>query len=196
MNQNAASLRIGFAMTGSFCTFKQVIAQMEEMAKIPNWDITPILSQNSYETDTRFGTAQEFRERIEKICGKKILHTIFETEPIGPKKLLDVLVVAPCTGNTLGKLANGITDTSVTLAVKAHLRNARPVVIAVSTNDALANSAQNIGTLLNNKHIFFVPMAQDNCEGKPCSVVADFTKIIPAVTSALNDKQIQPLLLS
>ena len=188
-------LRVGFALTGSFCTFDRAIAQLSELASQENWDITPIMSQNSYCTDTRFGLAEDFIERIEKICGKKILHTIAQTEPIGPQKLLDVLVVAPCTGNTLGKLANSITDTSVTLAVKAHLRNARPVVLAVSTNDALSNSAKNIGILLNNKNIFFVPMSQDNPAGKPTSVVADFSRIIPAVRSALEGRQLQPLLL-
>ena len=195
MNQIPTPLRVGFVMTGSFCTFSKVLAQLEIMAARPDWEIIPIMSENAYSIDTRFGSAKDFREKIESICGREILHTIFQTEPIGPKKLLDVLVVAPCTGNTLGKLANGIIDTSVTLAVKAHLRNARPVVIAASTNDALANSAKNIGTLLNNKNIFFVPMAQDNAENKPCSVVADFTKIIPAVESALHQKQLQPLLI-
>ena len=191
----ASPLRVGFALTGSFCTFSKVLEQMEAAAAHPDWEIIPIMSETAYSLDTRFGSAEEFHRRIEKICGREILHTIFQTEPIGPKKLLDVLVVAPCTGNTLGKLANGIIDTSVTLAVKAHLRNARPVVIAASTNDALANSAQNIGTLLNNKHIFFVPMGQDNFEKKPCSVVADFTKIIPTVEAALHEKQLQPLLV-
>ena len=139
-------IRIGFALTGSFCTFSQVIDQLEQLANHPGWEIFPIMSPNAYETDTRFGLAKDFRARIQSICGHEIWHTIFETEPIGPKKLLDVLVVAPCTGNTLGKLANGISDSSVALAVKAHVRNARPVVLAVSTNDALANSAKNIGT--------------------------------------------------
>ena len=153
------------------------------------------MSPNAYSIDTRFGLAKDFRDQIQKICNHEIIHTIFDAEPIGPKKLLDVLVVAPCTGNTLGKLANGIYDTSVTLAVKAHLRNARPVVIAVSTNDALASSAKNIGTLFNNRHIFFVPMAQDNAQSKPTSIVADFTKLIPSIESALEEKQLQPVLL-
>lgn len=188
-------IRIGFALTGSFCTFSQVIDQLEQLASHPGWEIFPIMSPNAYETDTRFGLAKDFRARIQSICGHEIWHTIFETEPIGPKKLLDVLVVAPCTGNTLGKLANGISDTSVTLAVKAHLRNARPVVLAVSTNDALANSAKNIGTLFNSKHIFFVPMAQDNATAKPTSIVADFTKLEPAIESALQNRQMQPVML-
>lgn len=186
-------IQVGFALTGSFCTFSQVISQLEEIAKHPDWEITPIMSPNAYSTDTRFGLAKDFCADIQRICGHEILHTIFQTEPIGPKKLLDVLVVAPCTGNTLGKLANGIYDTSVTLAVKAHLRNARPVVLAVSTNDALSSSAKNIGTLFNNRHIFFVPMTQDNAQAKPTSVVADFTKLIPAIEASLEEKQLQPV---
>ena len=173
MSSNSCSNRpvqVGFALTGSFCTFHQVIEQMEAVAAHPDWQVIPILSPNAYETDTRFGKAADFREQIERICGHEIWHTIAQTEPIGPKKLLDVLLVAPCTGNTLGKLANGITDTSVTMAVKAHLRNARPVVLAVSTNDALANAGKNIGLLFNSKNIYFVPMRQDNAAGKPASV--------------------------
>lgn len=192
---NTTPIRIGFALTGSFCTFQQVITQLEQIASHPNWEIIPIMSPNAYQTDTRFGQAEIFRQRIESICGHEILHTIVQTEPIGPKKLLDVMVVAPCTGNTLGKLANGITDTCVTLAVKAHLRNARPVVLAVSTNDALANAGKNIGTLLNCKNIFFVPMRQDNAFDKPTSVVADFTQLVPSIESALENRQLQPLLL-
>lgn len=191
---SAKPVQVGFALTGSFCTFSQVLSELQQIAAHPNWEITPIMSSNAYSTDTRFGLAEDFRSRIQNICNHEILHTIFETEPIGPKKLLDVLVVAPCTGNTLGKLANGISDTSVTLAVKAHLRNARPVVLAVSTNDALANSAKNIGTLFNNKNIFFVPMKQDNAFDKPTSIVADFSKLVPAIESALNGKQLQPVL--
>ncbi len=193
-NTPSHNVRVGFAMTGSFCTFSQVMEQLEQVAAHPGWDVVPIMSPNAYSTDTRFGCAKDFRERMKTICGHEVLHTIFETEPIGPKKLLDVLVVAPCTGNTLGKLANGIIDTSVTLAVKAHLRNARPVVLAVSTNDALANSAKNIGTLFNSKNIFFVPMRQDNAYDKPTSIVADFSKLIPSIESALDNKQLQPLL--
>ena len=183
MNEHAP-VRVGFAMTGSFCTFSQVIDQMEQMAQQTDWQLYPIMSPNAYETDTRFGNAQQFRRRIEEIC---------QTEPIGPKKLLDVLLVAPCTGNTLGKLANGITDTSVTLAVKAHLRNARPVVLAVSTNDALANAGKNIGSLFNSKNIYFVPMRQDAPEQKPCSIVADFSRLTDTVQSALSARQLQPL---
>ena len=196
LSSNSCSNRpvqVGFALTGSFCTFHQVIEQMKAVAAHPDWQVIPILSPNAYETDTRFGKAADFRTQIERICGHEIWHTIAQAEPIGPKKLLDVLLVAPCTGNTLGKLANGITDTSVTMAVKAHLRNARPVVLAVSTNDALANAGKNIGLLFNSKNIYFVPMRQDNAAGKPTSVVADFTQIVPAVEAALQARQVQPL---
>lgn len=186
-------IRIGYALTGSFCTFSQTMEQLRQLAA-QEWDIFPIMSFNAYNTDTRFGKAADFIEEMEQLSGKTVIHTIDQAEPIGPQKLLDVLVVAPCTGNTLGKLANGITDTPVTLAVKSHLRNGRPVVLAVSTNDALSNSAKNIGALMNNRNIYFVPMGQDSCNGKPTSVVADFSQLIPAVRSALEGRQIQPIL--
>ena len=158
-------------------------------------NIIPILSEASYTTDTRFGAAADFRTRIEAICGHEILHTIAQAEPIGPKKLLDCLVIAPCTGNTLAKLACGIADGPVTLAAKAHLRNERPIVIAVSTNDALAGNAANIGLLLNRKHYYFVPFRQDSPQKKPRSMVADFTKLTDAVCHAMQGEQIQPILL-
>jgi dipicolinate synthase subunit B len=154
------------------------------------------MSYTAYTTDTRFGKARDFNEEIEQICNEKIIYTISGAEPIGPKELLDALVVAPCTGNTLGKLANGISDTSVTLGVKAHLRNQRPVIIAVSTNDALGTSARNIGTLMNSKNIYFVPMRQDDHINKPNSIVADFDYITDTVREVLaTNKQPQPLLL-
>ena len=156
-------------------------------------DVYPIMSDNAYSINTRFGKAEKFRDEIEEICGKSIIHTLTSVEPIGPKKLLDILIIAPCTGNTLGKLANGITDTSVTLAAKAHLRNQRPLLIAVSTNDALAASSKNIGLLMNQKNVYFVPMSQDDAIGKPASVVAHFDKIKDAVFSALYGTQIQPV---
>ena len=139
---------IGYAFCGSFCTINKSLETLKELAKL-NIDITPIMSEITYSTSTRFANADEFNKTVEEICGKKIIHTVPAAEPIGPKELLDVLVIAPCTGNTLGKLSNGISDTSVTLATKAHLRNQRPVIIAVSTNDALGTSARNIGTLIN-----------------------------------------------
>ena len=186
-------LTLGFAMCGSFCTFDAVLTQLEAMrAEFPK--IIPIMSTISYETDTRFGTAEDFRARLERACGQPVIHTIAQAEPIGPKKLLDVLVIAPCTGNTLAKLANVIADTPVTLAAKAHLRNERPIVIAVSTNDALAGNAENIGKLLARGHYFFVPMRQDNAIKKPRSVVADFTRLPETIRAALNGRQLQPLL--
>ena len=187
------NLTIGFAMSGSFCTFRPVLEQLEQLAKVcPH--IIPILSDFSYNADTRFGPAHDFRTQLETICHHRVLHTIQDTEPFGPKKLLDALIIAPCTGNTLAKLANGIADTSVTLACKAHLRNERPVILAVSTNDGLGANAKNIGTLLARKHMYFVPFGQDAPLSKPCSLVADFTKILPTLTQALQGKQLQPIL--
>lgn len=183
---------VGFAMCGSFCTFKEVIPQIEMLKKL-NYDIVPIMSEIAYETDTRFGKAEDFRSRIETICKHEILHTIPQVEPVGPKKLLDVLVIAPCTGNTAAKLANGITDTSVTMAAKSHLRNGRPVVIAVSTNDGLACAAKNIGVLLNYRNIWLVPFRQDDPEKKPRSLAADFTLIPAAVEASLKGEQLQPI---
>lgn len=187
-------LRLGFAMSGSFCTYDKVIAELSRLRDIYS-DITPIMSEGSAVTDTRFGEAREFVGRIEEICGKKVLTTIKEAEPIGPKRLLDALVVEPCTGNTIAKIANGITDTCVTMAVKAHLRNERPVIIAVSTNDGLAGNAANIGRLLNARNIYFVPFGQDDAIKKPRSLVADFGLTADAVEAALEGRQLQPLLL-
>lgn len=186
---------VGFALCGSFCTFKKVIPQMKKL--IDNgYKVIPIMSPTAYSTDTRFGKAEDFNKEIEEICNAKIIYTISGAEPIGPKELLDALVIAPCTGNTLGKLSNGISDTSVTLATKAHLRNQRPVIIAVSTNDALGTSARNIGTLMNSKHIYFVPMRQDDHINKPNSIVADFNYIPDTVKEVLaTNKQPQPILL-
>lgn len=189
----ADKIRLGFAMCGSFCTFKLVLEELERLAK--DYDITPIMSQGAAFTDTRFGKAEDFRRRVAEICGREPIITIADAEPIGPRALLDVLVIEPCTGNTLGKLANGITDTPVTMAAKAHLRNGRPLVLAVSTNDALGASARNIGTLMNAKNIFFVPVRQDSPRGKPASLVADFSETAAAIKSALEGRQTQPLLL-
>lgn len=184
---------VGFALCGSFCTFKKVIPQIETLVSL-GYNVIPIMSGVSYSTDTRFGKAEDFIKQIEDITGKKIIHTLCGAEPIGPKMLLDALVIAPCTGNTLGKMANGITDTSVTLSAKAHLRNSRPVIIAVSTNDALGAAAKNIGLLMNSKNIYFVPMRQDDPLNKPNSIVADFTKIPETLDFVLtNGKQNEPL---
>ncbi len=185
--------RVGFAITGSFCTFKPVFAQIKALVD-HGYRVTPIMSENAYSTDTRFGLADDWVRQAEEMTGEKVIHTIAQAEPIGPKKLLDLLIVAPCTGNTLGKLACGIYDTAPTLSVKSHRRNERPVLIAVSTNDALAASAANIGSLINRKGFFFVPFEQDDFRGKPTSCVADFTKILPAAQAALQGRQLQPVI--
>ena len=185
--------RIGFAVTGSFCTFQAVFPQMKRLTEA-GYHVIPIMSQNAYETDTRFGRAADWAGQAEAICGEPVIHTIAQAEPSGPKKLLDLLVIAPCTGNTLGKLAAGIYDTAPTLAYKSHRRNGRPVLIAVSTNDALSTSAHSIGRLMNQKGVYFVPFEQDDFTGKPTSCVADFAKILPAAQAALEERQIQPVI--
>ena len=187
--------RIGFAFTGSFCTFKAVLEELKKIKK-ENADIIPIMSFNSYNLDTKFGTAQEYIAQIKEITGKEqIIHTIQEAEPIGPKKLTDIMVIAPCSGNTIAKLANGITDTPVLMATKSHLRNNNPVVLAISTNDGLSGSAENIGKLLNRNNYFFVPFKQDNPITKPRSLVADFKYLIPTIENALDKEQVEPILL-
>ena len=183
---------IGFAMCGSFCTFSKVIVQMQAL-KDTGYKLVPIMSENAYNTDTRFGKAKEFAQQIEEICENKIIHTIKDVEPIGPKKMCDLLLVAPCTGNTLGKLANGITDTTVTMAVKSHLRVQRPVLLSVATNDGLGASAQNIGKLLNTKNIYFVPLRQDDHIKKPNSLVSLFEYIPQCIEKALKKEQYQPV---
>lgn len=186
-------MTIGFAMCGSFCTYSSVFPVMKALTTYHT--VIPIFSHSAYTIDSRFGTAQEHIKLTEEICGKEPLHTIAQVEPIGPKKLLDALIVAPCTGNTLAKLAHSIADGPVTMAVKSHLRNARPVLIAVSTNDALAGAAENIGKLFGRKHYYFVPFGQDDPKKKPTSMVADFTLIPQALEAALSSKQLQPILL-
>lgn len=186
-------LSIGFAVTGSFCTFSRAFAQMRLLAQ-EGYAITPIMSQNAYSTDTRFGRAAEWVRQAEELSGRSVVHTIAQAEPIGPKKLLDLLIIAPCTGNTLGKLACGIYDTAPTLAVKSHRRNDRPVLIAVSTNDALSGSGAAIGLLMNRKGFYLVPFEQDDFRSKPTSCVADFTKILPAAEAAMEGRQLQPVI--
>lgn len=186
-------MNIGFALCGSFCTFSSIFSVMENLAH--THQLTPIFSHSTYTFDSRFGTAKEHIRKAAEICGKEPLHTIPQVEPIGPKKLLDVLVIAPCTGNTLAKLAHGIADGPVTMAAKSHLRNGRPVVIAVSTNDALSGAAENIGRLLNRKHYYFVPFGQDDPDKKPNSMVADFTRIPQTIILAASGKQIQPVII-
>ena len=185
--------RVGIAMTGSFCTFQSAFSAFEAL-RAAGAELYPIQSENAYCLDTRFGAAQQMRQRLEDIAGREIWHTLQQVEPIGPKKLLDLLVIAPCTGNTLAKLANAIADTSVTMAAKSHLRNSRPVLIGISSNDGLARSARNLGALLAEKHFFFVPFRQDDCNGKPFSLVADLTLLPEAASLALEGKQMQPIL--
>lgn len=186
--------RIGFAFCGSFCTFSAAMAALEA-TKARFGDVTPIVSENAAAFDTRFGNAHDWLREMERICDKRVIDSLTTAEPLGPKKLLDALVICPCTGNTLGKLANGITDTAVTLAAKAHLRNGRPLIIAVSTNDALSASARSIGTLLDKKNVYFVPFRQDDPVGKPTSLLADFSLVPDAVSAALEREQLQPLVL-
>ena len=180
-------------MCGSFCTFKKATDALYDLSQT-GANIIPIMSEISYSTDTRFGKAEEFRNKLTEITGHDIIHTVKESEPIGPKKLLDLLIVLPCTGNSLAKIAAGIADTSVTMAVKSHLRNRRPVVIAVSTNDGLGSAAKNIGTLMNSKHLYFVPYRQDSAFEKENSLVANFKMLIPTVEAAFEDRQFQPIL--
>ena len=187
-------VKIGFAMSGSFCTFSKAFRAVEELRK-RGAEIVPVMSFNSATIDTRFGSAEENIKGLEEISGRKVIRTIEDAEPIGPKKMCDIMVVAPCTANSLAKLALGITDTPLTMAVKSHLRNLKPVVIAVSTNDALAGCAKNIGILQNYRNYYFVPYRQDNYEKKPNSIVADFSLIPQTVELALEGIQIQPVLL-
>ena len=186
-------MNIGFAMCGSFCTYSEVFPIMELLTR--DHRIIPIFSHTARETDSRFGSANEHFQVAAEICGTEPLCTIAQVEPIGPKKLLDALVIAPCTGNTLAKLAHSIAHSPVTMAAKSHLRNARPLLIAVSTNDALAGAAENIGKLLARKHYFFVPFGQDDPINKPTSIVADIGKIPLALDAALEGKQLQPILI-
>ena len=186
--------RIGFVLTGSFCTFKHTIPQIKKIVE-EGGIVIPIMSRNAYNMDTKFGTAQEFIKEIEEITNKEIIHTIQGAEPIGPKGLTDILIIAPATGNTIGKLANGITDDVGTMATKSHLRNNNPVVIAISTNDGLAGSAENIGKLLNRNNYFFVPFRQDNPITKPRSLVFDPKYIIPTLEKAFEKEQVQPILI-
>lgn len=186
-------MNIGFSLCGSFCTYSKVFPIMELLTQ--EHTLIPIFSEAAFSIDSRFGTAAEHLEIVRKLCGQEPIHTIAGAEPIGPKKLLDILVIAPCTGNTLAKLAHSIADTPVTMAAKSHLRNGKPVVIAVSTNDALAGAAENIGKLLGRKNYFFVPFRQDDPIKKPTSMVAAFEKIPETIESAHRGVQIQPILL-
>jgi len=187
-------MKVGFALCGSFCTIDKAIIEMEHLVN-EGAEIIPIMSEIVQTTSTRFGDAKPRMERVEKITEKKVLKTIKEVEPIGPKGMLDLLIIAPCTGNTISKIAAGITDTTVTMAAKAHLRNNRPLLLAMATNDALSGSAASIGKLLNTKNIYFVPFGQDDPIKKATSMICDFNKILPAAKAALEGKQIQPILI-
>jgi dipicolinate synthase subunit B len=179
-------------MCGSFCTFEGVFSILKAVAD--RYTVTPIMSFTAASIDSRFGSAEEHIVRMTEICGKSPLCTIEAVEPIGPKKLLDALIIAPCTGNTLAKLAHSIADSPVTMAAKSHLRNGRPVILAISTNDALAGAAENIGKLMGRRHYYFVPFRQDDPKGKPASIVADFSMVIPTLEAALDGRQLQPVL--
>lgn len=187
------NINIGFALTGSFCTFEKAVKQIE-IFKAMGANVIPIMSHNAYNTDTRFGEARDFIDKIESITGNKIISTIKDAEPIGPKNMTDLMIVLPCTGNTIAKLAMGIYDTPVTLAVKSHLRNQKPVLIGVSSNDSLSASAKNIGALINYKHYYFIPMRQDDPVKKPFSIVCDFDRAYESALLALKGMQIEPII--
>ena len=187
-------VKLGYAICGSFCTFEKALNQIKILAN-QDYDIYPIFSEFAYKTDTRFYKANEFVEQVEQVCNKKSIATIFEAEPIGPKKLFDALIIAPCTGNTLSKLALGITDTSVTMASKAHLRNDKPLIIGVSSNDALSTTSKNIGILLSRRNVYMVPFGQEDSKNKPRSMVCDFNAIPETIKKAIDNQQIQPLLI-
>lgn len=183
---------IGYAMCGSFCTLQRSIKQLEKLIS-QGYDVLPIMSEMTYSTDTRFGRCEEIRKKVEDLCGRKIIHTIPEAEPLGPSVRLDAMVVSPCTGNTLAKLAHGITDTAVCMAVKAHLRNDRPVVIALASNDALAAGLSNIATMMARKNIYFVPLGQDDPREKPNSLVCDFDRLSETLDNAMRGKRIDKI---
>ena len=185
--------KVGFAMCGSFCTFSHCFEALEKLKEL-GCELVPVMSFNAYSIDTRFGTAKEHIQRMEDICGRKIIHTIEAAEPLGPKKMTDIMLVANCTGNTLAKLDMSITDTPVTMAVKSHIRNSRPVLLNIATNDALAGSAKNIFSLMNYKNYYFVPMKQDDYRAKPTSLMGEFGRIPEALEYALEYKQLQPVI--
>lgn len=184
---------IGFALCGSFCTFEKSLAQLESLAQ--TYSILPLMSQTAYETDTRFGKAADWVARLEQAAGREVLHTLVQAEPIGPKGLVDAMVVCPCTGNTLSKIAAGITDTPVTMAVKSSLRIGIPVVLCCATNDAMAASGPNLLRLLNTKNVYLVPLRQDDPVKKPVSLVADFSLLPRTIALALEGRQLQPVFL-
>lgn len=183
--------KVGIAMTGSFCTFRKVLSVLRNMGE---YDLVPIMSESSFTCDTRFGSSADFIKELEDICGRAVLSTLQQVEPLGPRKVLDALAILPCTGNTLGKLAGGIADSPVTFACKAHLRNGRPVILGISTNDGLSGSGENIGKLLARRHFYFIPFGQDDPVGKPYSLVAHMDMLSQTLEEALKGIQIQPIL--
>lgn len=191
---NLKGLNLGVALCGSFCTFAKAIKNIEDLTNL-GVNVTPIMSFNAYETSTRFGEASAIISKIESITGKEIIHSISAAEPLGPKNMIDAILLSPCTGNTLAKLNYGITDTPPLLATKSLMRNGKPVIICLATNDGLGANLKNIGGLINKKNVFFVPLGQDNPIAKPYSLVADFSQIQPTLELALNNEQIQPVFL-
>ena len=187
------ALRIGLALTGSYCTYDKALAALETLAR--RYDVTALMSENAYATDTRFGDAAGFVRRLEALTGRQVLHSVTEAEPVGPQNMFDVLAVAPCTGNTAAKLAAGITDTAVTMAVKSQLRGGKPVVLAFGSNDGLGASAKNIGELLNRRSIYLVPMYQDDPAGKPRSLASDYGRLEEAICAAHEGRQLEPIFL-
>ncbi len=192
---NVSGKNIGIALTGSYCTFDKVFPQIERLVR-ENANVYTIFSEQSHKNDTRFGKAVDFLRQAKELTGKDPITTIIEAEPLGPNNILDAILVAPCTGNTLAKMANAITDSSVLMATKGLLRNNKPVILAISTNDALSNNLKNIGLLINSKNIYFVPFGQDNFKGKPHSIVAHFDLIQPTIENALDGRQLQPILMA
>ena len=186
--------KVGLALCGSYCTYDRVLAVAKTLCD--TYDIVPIMSETSAATDSRFGKAADFKDRLQAMTGRSIIDTVSAAEPIGPKGILDILVIAPCTGNTIAKIACGVTDSTVTMAAKAHLRNEKPLIIAVSTNDGLSGNAGNIGALLSRKNVYFVPFGQDDPHNKPTSLVACFEQIADTIELAAKGKQIQPILLN
>ncbi len=185
---------IGYAFCGSFCTFTKSLEELKKLVK-SNMDVVPIMSENAFSTDTRFWKAKEFADSVEGICKRSVIHTIRDAEPLGPQISLDALIISPCTGNTLAKIANGITDTAVTMAAKAHLRSDRPLIISLASNDALSANLRNIGILMSRKHVYFVPMVQDDPEKKPHSLVAEFELLEATLNYALKGLQIRKIFL-
>ena len=193
MYENLKGLRIGYALTGSYCTFEKSLMQAEKLVEL-GAELIPIMSENAASTDTRFGTAAEHIKRLRDICGRDVITSVADAEPIGPKSLTDIMAVIPCTSNTAAKLAGSITDTAVTMAVKSHLRGGKPVVLAIASNDSLLGSARNIGELFNRRNYYFVPMKQDDIIKKPASLVAEFDMLPDAIEEALDAIQLRPII--